>query len=71
MLTEQEHMLMGKLAEIMIEFEKMAGDTHNRPHDLHEVALHIHALQHTVLAQSAARAYPALYRLLGEAFSYD
>jgi hypothetical protein len=33
--------------------------------DLEEVVLHIHALQHMILAQAAARAYPDRYRLLG------
>jgi hypothetical protein len=34
--------------------------------DWTEAAQRIHALQHMVMAQAAARAYPDLYRALGE-----
>jgi len=35
-------------------------------HDWTEAAQRIHGLQHMVMAQAAARAFPHLYRELGE-----
>jgi hypothetical protein len=40
-----------------------------RKADLAEATLHIHAIQHMIMSQSAARAHPDLYRLLGEEMS--
>lgn len=34
-----------------------------------EFVRHIHAIQHMIMAQAAARAYPGEYRLLGAGFS--
>ena len=36
-----------------------------RQSDLGELIVHIHAIQHTFMAQAASRAYPDLYRQLG------
>ena len=40
-------------------------DGPSREADLHELVIHIHAIQHAVMANAAARAYPDLYRPLG------
>lgn len=44
----------------------ITGDGPARGADLAELAVHLHAIENTVLAQAAARAYPDRYRLLGE-----
>lgn len=36
-----------------------------RINDLNELLAHVHAIQHTIMAQAAARAYPDQFRLLG------
>lgn len=40
-------------------------DGPSRDNDLREACAHVHALQHMVMSQAAARAYPELYRELG------
>lgn len=37
----------------------------SRRHDLAELMGHVHAIQHAVMAQAAARCYPEEFRLLG------
>lgn len=64
------------LTDEEIEFVRSAGQLWNllcalvpagptREADLGEAVVHIHALQHMVMAQAAARAYPTLFRELG------
>jgi hypothetical protein len=36
-----------------------------READLHELVVHIHAIQHAFMSNAAARAYPTEYRRLG------
>jgi hypothetical protein len=43
----------------------------NRNNDLAEIAVHIHAIQHAVMANAAARAYPDTYRLLGQSLQKE
>lgn len=62
-LTGAERALITKLGECMTAFKDIAGTDHDA--DLDEVCDKIHQLQHTVMAQAAARAYPEDYRLLG------
>ena len=38
----------------------------SRQHDVAEFVWHVHAIQHTIMSQAAARAYPTQLRLLGE-----
>lgn len=62
--TEQEAMdltvkLWGMLGRIV-------GSGPTREQDLRELAFYIHGIQHTVMAQAAARMYPTRYRLLGD-----
>lgn len=62
-LDELEFMdLSAQLANVM---GRIIGDGDSRHHDLSEAVDKIHQLQHTVMAQAAARAYPHLFRLLG------
>lgn len=66
MLTADEHTLIDNLATIWNQFGVVVADGPSRTADLAEIAVHIHALQALVLSQSAARAHPDRYRLLGD-----
>jgi hypothetical protein len=46
--------------------EKVVGDGLTRDDDLAEIRAAIHVVQHAVMAQAAARAYPGEFRLMGE-----
>jgi hypothetical protein len=46
--------------------EDVAGHGPTRDADLAEICAAVHVIQHAVMAQAAARAYPGAYRLLGE-----
>lgn len=68
LLTDAEHEiidLLGRAAGIYSR-EVLGGDENNRYYDLAEFVHHVHLLQHAVMAQAAARAYPARYRLAGD-----
>ncbi len=67
LLTRRERALIEKLGECAEEFYAIMG-THagTRDHDMTEVVCSIHHLQQAVMSQAAARAYPKLYRLLGD-----
>lgn len=66
LLTPAEHRSMELTAELWnLLCAEVAGTDRSRTGDLAEVALHIHAIQHVILAQAAGRAYPDRYRLLG------
>lgn len=58
--------LTAKLANALHRICCPPGSTY--PHDWNEVAHHIHGIQHTILSQAAARAYPDRFRLLGILF---
>ncbi|KKK87136.1 hypothetical protein LCGC14_2756260 [marine sediment metagenome] len=64
MLTDAEQALIEDLGACATAFTEMAGA--EVPDDLAEFTDKIHQLQHAVMAQSAARAYPEKYRLAGE-----
>lgn len=64
-LTAEEHRAMELTAELWDAVAGLAGEGSPRNSDLAELRQHIHAVQHTILAQAAARAYPDRYRLLG------
>jgi hypothetical protein len=71
LLTEDEHLAMelsGKLAHTM---RKIIGEGPMSWFDWIEAADKIHQLQRMVMAQASARAYPKLYRLLGETIDRD
>lgn len=66
-LTEDEQHAMdltGQLGNLLS--DKVIGHGPTREGDLREMALHVHTLQNFIMAQSAARAHPDKYRLLGE-----
>jgi hypothetical protein len=69
LLTADEHEaidLTGQLANLM---GRIVGEGPTRTGDLNEVVQRIQAIQHMILAQAAARAYPDRYRLLGGTFN--
>lgn len=65
LLTTDERRAVELLADLSRLFGRIVGDGSTRQDDLYELTASIHVLQNAVLAQSAARAYPELYRLLG------
>lgn len=65
-LTDREQAVLNLTAELWNELCAVVGDGPTRDADLMELCAHIHAIQHSVMAQAAARAYPDTYRLLGQ-----
>jgi len=55
--------LTGELANLVHHQVISGGPMHD--HDWNEFAMRIHAVQHMIMAQAAARAYPDDFRLLG------
>lgn len=45
---------------------EIIGDGATRSGDINEMCKRIHDVQHMIMAQAAARAYPERFRLLGE-----
>lgn len=66
-LTDAEHAAMDLTAQLARAMGAIIGDG-GAPaaSDFREVVIHIHALQHMIMAQAAARLYPDKYRLLGD-----
>lgn len=48
---------------------RVVGSGRTRDADLHELVVHVHAIQQAVMSQAAGRAFPGEYRLLGEVVS--
>lgn len=69
LLTEDELAAMRLTADLASLLAKVIGDGPSRLGDLNEACGHIHTVQHTIMSQAAARAYPDLFRLLGEVLS--
>lgn len=68
-LTRAEHKAMDLTAQLWnLMVTDVIGDGAPAEQDRREFAAQIHAAQHTILRQAAARAHPELYRLLGESF---
>lgn len=66
LMTPAEHEAMNKLGELWKLFVNDIVDQGAAENaDRSEILYHVHALQRTVMAQAAARAYPELYRPLG------
>lgn len=66
LLTEAELKAMDLTAELWnLLVSDVVADGRTQKQDLHELVHHLHAIQHTVLSQAAARAYPERYRPLG------
>jgi len=62
LMTEEEHGLVTRLGSVASTFCALFKNEWDRT----EFVGHIHACQNAVLAQAAARAFPALYRRLDE-----
>lgn len=65
LLTEDEHEAMRLSGELANTVGRIIGKGPQAEYDWNEAAQRIHAIQHMILAQAAARAYPDRYRLLG------
>lgn len=65
LLTEDERTALRLSGELANACHRIIGDGPTAEHDWAEMASHIHVIQHAVMAQAAARAYPDEYRLLG------
>jgi hypothetical protein len=65
LLTPAEHAVIDRLGQTWGDICALVEDGPTREADLRELVVHIHALQHAVMAQAAARAYPTSYRRLG------
>lgn len=65
LLTDLEHEVVHDLGQVWNKLCKMVERGRTRGPDLDEAVAHVHALQHFVMSQAAARAYPDKYRLLG------
>lgn len=65
-LTPDEHHAIDVTVELVNTLGRVVGEGPTRMQDLTEMVDKIHQIQHTVMAQAAARAYPGTFRLLGE-----
>jgi hypothetical protein len=70
LLSPVEHLAMSLTRQLAGTLREVIGDGEQAQNDLREAVAHIHALQHAIMSQAAARAYPAKYRLLGEGSAY-
>lgn len=66
LLTPLEQKVIEDLGNIWNDLCDIVGTELTRDSDLMEAIAHVHALQRTVMAQAAGRAYPSRFRLLGE-----
>lgn len=64
-LTAAEHEAIAQAAKLWDTLCAVAEEDVTRSRDLSELAVHIHAIQHAVMANAAARVYPNLYRVMG------
>lgn len=71
LLIGREHEMIWQLGQVFRDFRYILHSGANRERDLEEAAFHIHALQHMVMAQAAARAYPEKDRLLGDSMKEE
>lgn len=67
LLTSDEMVALQHLTDAARTIRRIIGEGPQAIHDWAEAASRIHDLQHLVMAQAAARAYPGAFRLLGEA----
>jgi hypothetical protein len=66
LMTPAEHRAMELTAELYnLICNEIIGRGPSRAGDVDELVADIHRLQHRILRQAAARAYPDRYRLLG------
>jgi hypothetical protein len=65
LLSESEKEAIAKAGELATLCFRIVDFGPNRTNDLNEIIIHVHAIQHAIMAQAAARAYPDVYRRLG------
>jgi hypothetical protein len=65
MLTEQELKALRLTGELASLCRQIIGDGPSAANDWNEMVMRIHAVQHMIMAQAAARAHPVDLRLLG------
>lgn len=66
-LTVSELEAMDLTCRLMDAFSVIIANGPQRYNDKNEVVVKIHALQHMIMSQAAARAHPTKFRLLGKA----
>lgn len=66
LLTDDEHEVLRLSGELASKARRIIGNGPQANNDGQELVIHIHGVQHMILRNAAARAYPDLYRLLGE-----
>lgn len=64
-LTDAEHAVVEQAGALWAAICEAIPDGPTRDADLRELIAHVHAIQHAVMANAAARAYPDRYRALG------
>lgn len=64
-LTPLELETIGRLGRCWNDICQIVDSGPTRDADLNEAVHHVHALQHMIMAQAAARMYPDRLRLLG------
>lgn len=65
LLTTAEHAVVQRAGELWNAICAAIPEGPTRDADLHELVLHVHAIQQAIMSNAAARAYPKLYRRLG------
>lgn len=65
LLNESEHAIIEAAGMLWNAICVAIPQGPTRDADLGELVVHIHAIQHTFMANAAARAYPQRYRCLG------
>jgi len=70
-LNAAEREVMALTAELANAVGRVVGNDRTRHADLAELTAHIHAIQHAIMSQAAARAYPERFRLLGEVGAWE
>lgn len=72
MLTRAELKALNLTAQLWnLLVQEVVANGSTRDHDTAELASKIHDLQHTIMAQAAARAYPTQFRLLGGSITQE
>lgn len=66
LMTDEEHEFMRLSGQMASLARTIIGDGPQADHDWAEFTVRIHAVQHMIMRQCAARAFPDLYRQLGE-----
>lgn len=71
LITDKEHEALELTAKLWSQIRDIVGHGPTASKDLNELLIHIHSIQHAIMAQAASRAFPELYRTLGGRRSKD